>query len=508
MTSVHGVTRKKGMTAKTCTRLIVLGLSLLLLYGGIAFLSQDFIYGQGHRQRPILLYVALYASAFTLYVFALLQVIGNVSFAQEGRAKRWKIATHGNQHILPLSPLQKGETRIFIQPSVIILGFALLFRVVFLFSSPIQEDDFYRYLWDGKVIASGLNPYGVAPSSVEEEQAGTQPYRAILKQDEAFGIILARVNHPWVPTIYPPLAQGIFGLAAFVAPGSLWGLRILFLLFDLSICFLLINILHRLQLNEALVLVYAWSPLVIKETINSTHYDVIPTFFLMLAVCALLHQWKKAAFVSLALAILGKLYPLLLAPFFLWRVKESVGWSRACEGIAILSVVIFAGYAPFLGVGAGLWQGAVTFVEQWQTNSFLFPLLATLVKNRWMANGVMGLVLGGLLFLLSRRHDLTDDPSFLWGNFVVLGALFLFSPVGDPWYFVWLTPFLCFFPMRSWILLSGLLGLYYLSFYFMYHDMKETFRWVVVVEYLPFYGMLIYEWYSTRSTREFSPFAK
>ena len=482
------------MISSAHARLIISGLFLLLLHGGIALLSQDFIYGQGHRQRPILMYVALYASAFVVYAWALSGCLRD-SFSR------------GTPRPLSATLRETGafSPRLYL---LLILAFAFLFRVLLLFSNPIQEDDFYRYLWDGKVVASGLNPYGVSPASVEEEQEGTQHYRAIIERDSGFTMILARVNHSWVPTIYPPLAQGIFALAAFFAPGSLFGLRIVFLLFDLGVCVLLINLLRYLRLNDALVLVYAWSPLVLKETINSVHYDVVPTFFLMLAIFALLQRWRTAAFVSLALAILGKLYPILLVPLFLWRVKENAGWSRVCVSVALMSVVLLAGYAPFLDAGAGLWRGAVIYAEQWQTNSFLFPLLASLVGNRWAANGVVGLALGVLLFTLPRRYDLTDDYSFLWGSFVVLGALFLLSPVGDPWYFVWLAPFLCFFPLRSWILLSGLLGLYYVSFYLMYHGMKATFRWIVWLEYLPFYGLLIQECYSTWSKRESSSSTK
>jgi hypothetical protein len=168
------------------------------------------------------------------------------------------------------------------------------------------------------------------------------------------------------------------------------------------------------------------------------------------------------------------------------------------HGIFVAAAVIIAGYAPFLQAGTGLWQGAFVFAEQWQTNSFLFPLLATLAGNRWLTNLAVILTLGVVIALLLCRLDMQDDRSFLWGSFVTLGLLFLLSPVGDPWYFVWLTPFLCVFPSRAWILLSGLLGLYYLSFYFMYHKMTDTFRWVLWLEYLPFYGMLLWDAYERR----------
>jgi hypothetical protein len=462
----------------------------LLIYGGIAWLSQSFVYGQGHRQRPILLFLALYASAFVLYVFALWS------------PSPWSSPIKGEERKKCSEKFNLGLIR---SELLVILVFAILFRLVLLFSNPIQEDDFYRYLWDGKVVASGLNPYGVTPSAVMEREEHVHAYADIVETDPNFSLILSRINHPHVPTIYPPLAQGIFGLVALIAPASLLGLRCALLLFDLGLICLIVVLLRQLSLNPAWLLVYAWSSLVIKETLNSTHYDVMPTFFLVSAVLLLLRGKWGVAHVSFALAVLGKLYPMVLFPLFFWRTKMTEGWTTALWGIGITVTVIIAGYAPFLDAGWGLWQGTLTFAEQWQTNSLIFPLLSVGLGNRWGAAFASTVMLAGLILVLLHRLDLRDDRAFLWSMFVTLGALFLLSPVGDPWYFVWLAPLVCVFPLRSWILLSGLLGLYYLSFHFMYHKMAETFRWVIWLEYLPFYGMLWWEWRVARSTNASSP---
>src|SRR5204863_8919008 len=222
----------------------------LLVYGGIAWLSHAFVYGQGYRQRPILAFVGLYAGAFVLYLLAL--------------------------RGLPRPRLDV----------LLVVGCAVLFRVVLLFSAPIQEDDFYRYLWDGTMVAHGLNPYSVAPRTVLEAGGSEELRRyATLPADDArFALILSRVNHPEVPTIYPPLAQALFGLTALLAPGSLLALRLAFLGFDLGICGLALAVLKHLGINPVWVLIYAWSPLVIKESVNSAHYDAVPTLFLVLAL--------------------------------------------------------------------------------------------------------------------------------------------------------------------------------------------------------------------------------
>jgi hypothetical protein len=47
---------------------------------------------------------------------------------------------------------------------LIVIIFAVLFRVGLLFSAPYLSDDIYRYVWDGKVQAAGVNPYRYIPA--------------------------------------------------------------------------------------------------------------------------------------------------------------------------------------------------------------------------------------------------------------------------------------------------------------------------------------------------------
>ncbi|MCS6925656.1 MAG: glycosyltransferase 87 family protein [Candidatus Binatia bacterium] len=445
--------------------LLVLGGVSWCLYLGIAWLSTAFVYGQNHLQRPILAFVSLYALAFLLYCVAVRVLPGSYR-----RAEVW-----------------------------LVLALAVVFRLSLLHSQPIQEDDFYRYLWDGKVVASGFNPYRVTPLAVRNALPDShpeellQPYTRILVEHPVFLQIVARVNHPAIPTIYPPFAQALFGLAALVAPGSLVALRLFFLAFDLGLCGVLVAILARLGLSPLWVLVYAWSPLVIKETVNSAHYDVVPTFFLLLGVLLVLSNRSVLAHASLAVAVLGKVYPLLVLPLFCWRTWLTQGRMPALLGLGVFAVVLGLGYMPFASAGMGLWRGTVTFAEHWENNSFLFPLIRTVLGERWLATVVVCLALGMAVVLLVRWVDMRDARAFVWATFSALGALFLLSPVAFPWYFVWIVPFLCCFPLRAWLLLSGLLGLYYLFFYYLYRGTPESFRWIVWIEYGLFYAVVLWE---------------
>ena len=75
----------------------------------------------------------------------------------------------------------------------------------------------------------------------------------------------------------------------------------------------------------------------------------------------------------------------------------------------------------------------------------------------------------------------------------LISLVFLLSPIQNPWYLCWVVPFLCLFPLRSWILLTGLVGLYYLDFYFDYQEIQSWTKWTPWFEYLPFYLLLIWD---------------
>ena len=82
-------------------------------------------------------------------------------------------------------------------PLWLVAVFGLLFRATLLPASPTLSDDIYRYVWDGRVQAAGINPYRYAPAS--EALAHLRD-----------GTIYPGVNHREIPTIYPPAAQALF----------------------------------------------------------------------------------------------------------------------------------------------------------------------------------------------------------------------------------------------------------------------------------------------------------
>jgi len=299
--------------------ILLTGIASLLLYILLTQLSQQFNWGEGYSERPLLTYLAVYFSLCTLY--------GLTWFFVQKRP---------------------GDRGIF----WMIIVFGLLFRAAILPSQQIQEDDVYRYLWDGKVFANGINPFEYAPAEVhnfkelriqnpesyyeiyvERNERELERLDALKWESPQSVKTLERVNHPDVPTIYPPMAQFVFRLAHHIKSDSIVAMRAGFLIFDVLALVFIIGILPKLGMDKAGCLIYFWSPLVIKETFNSTHLDIIGISLLCGSIYFLLNHRHTMATLFLAFSFLGKLYPIICSPYTLrpvmkkcCRMERGLGW--------------------------------------------------------------------------------------------------------------------------------------------------------------------------------------
>ena len=131
-----------------------------------------------------------------------------------------------------------------------LLFWAVAFRICALFSNPILEDDFYRYLWDGYQFAISGTPYAFAP----------QHFFISENISDIFVTILDHVNNPNIPTLYGPVTQYAFLLAYYLVPGKILGLKLVFLGADLLTLFVLKN-----MASKKMWMLYSWCPLIIYE---------------------------------------------------------------------------------------------------------------------------------------------------------------------------------------------------------------------------------------------------
>lgn len=383
---------------------------------------------------------------------------------------------------------------------IIVIIFSILFRLILLPSIAIHESDIYRYLWDGKSFKNGINPFKYAPAEVNSAKAETnQEIKRLKELRDNNPLYFERINHSGVPTIYPPLAQAVFAASSIIKEDSVFVLKSIFVFFDILTVILIGLLLSYFKMNPALSLIYGWSPLVLKEIANSGHYDSITIFLALLSLYFLLKNKMLSGTISLACASLTKFYPALLLPLYMKRIK--------LRHLAAFAIGIIGMYVPFFiwnhtGIQK-VFAGLNIYSQKWAYNGSLFVIAQSLfnafhlnaTSEFFLAKLVTGLIFIGIVFYLMRKKD-EDALLFLKKSLFILTALFLLNPVGEPWYFCWVIPFLCFFPYRSLLLLSWLLIFSYLSFN---HDfaVAKTGNLEIpllnTIQYAPFFIFFIWE---------------
>ena len=202
-----------------------------------------------------------------------------------------------------------------------LIGLVILFRLIFLFAIPNLSQDFYRFIWDGRMILEGLNPYLSLPESFIQQ--GIKPVAEASNLYAGMG----EMNGSHY-TNYPPINQLCFLIAALFASKSVFGsvviLRVIIILADLGILYFGKKLLERLNLPIKNIFWYALNPFIILEMTGNLHFEPVMLFFLIWSLYKL-HQQKWAwAAVLLACSVSVKLIPLLFLPlFFQWFVQPN-----------------------------------------------------------------------------------------------------------------------------------------------------------------------------------------
>lgn len=393
-----------------------------------------------------------------------------------------------------------GKARSDSKSLILIVLFSVLFRLILLPGIAIHECDFYRYIWDGKSFKNGINPFKYAPAEVDSAKTEINREIKLLKElRNKNPLYFERINHSGVPTIYPPAAQVIFAASSIIKEDSIFVLKSIFVFFDILALALVILLLLHFKLNPSLAIVYGWSPLVLKEIANSGHYDSVTIFLMLLSLYLLVKNKALAGTISLACACLTKFYPVILLPLYIKRIRV--------RHLFIFAVGIIGMYLPFFIWGQSgmpkVFAGLSTYSQKWAYNGSLFVIMQSflnvlhfrVISNFFLAKLITGFIFIMLLLCLAFKRS--DEPlDLLKRTLFVLVALFLLNPVGEPWYFCWVIPFLCFFPYRSLLLLSWLLIFSYLSFAYDFGTMgagKLEIPTLNVIQYVPFFLFFIWE---------------
>lgn len=368
--------------------------------------------------------------------------------------------------------------------------FALLLRLLLLLAIPNLSQDFYRFIWDGRLILEGINPYLQSPNELMISAPKLFPEMKVLH--EGMGALSARHY-----SNYPPIHQLPFITAALLSKHSVLGSVVVLRLILISADFVVLvygkKLLQKLKLKTRNIYWFILNPLVVIELTGNLHFEgLMLCFFIMALYYTHTKKWYIAA-VVMAMSIAVKLIPILSLPLFL----NKLAWKKSVLFYLTTGSCLILLFLPFVSVNfidnysstINLWFSNFEF------NASLFYLLkgsfAKLTGLRLINS--MGLVVlcftaAQSTYLLIQKRRKTSELilATLW----LLCGYYFISTTVHPWYICSLLLLSVFTPYKFVLLWS-----YTLIFsYFAYSEfsVKES-GLLLCLEYLPVFGMLIWE---------------
>lgn len=411
--------------------------------------------------------------------------------------------------------LRASDDKRLLLMACVLIG--LLMRVSQWAAAPIYENDYLRYLWDGAVLSSGVDPYRSTPASIGTRRllcslrrgpapAAGDPDDCVLSDlADRSGDLVDRIGYGDVTTIYPPVAQLAFAAAYRIQPFSLEAWRGVLLCAEwLSVC-ALIGILLAVREDPLWALVYWWNPLVIVHVANGAHIEALLVPFLVLALWAVSRQRLLVAALAIALAAAIKIWPLLLLPSLMSASPDKRLNRRATVLGLVTAGLLLSPQLSKLGPDAGV----AAFATEWVRNALAFPCL----RSAWSVffpqaadadRAARATVL--LVVLLISLRGIVAGPTDLrsWARrwALCIAALFLLAPTGYPWYFIGVLPFLCFWRALPLLILPITLPLYFSLYIVRSLDNGPAISTILVTaEFLPVWaGLAWMAWRRVRAT--------
>lgn len=330
-------------------------------------------------------------------------------------------------------------------------------RVLFLPSIPNLSQDFYRFIWDGRLLISGINPYIFTPEQLANGLLKATELTSLEAISNAKVLIqgMGILNSSHYSN-YPPINQLCFALAALFAKTSILGsvvvLRIIIIGADLGILYFGKKLLERLNLPAKNIFWYFLNPFIIIELTGNLHFEGVMLFFVIWSLYMLdKKRWVLAA-ILLGVSVSVKLLPLLFLPLFykyiapeglfkkgFWKMKKFY-W-------VTLTTIVFT-FVPFasktfisnFSATIGLW------FQSFEFNASVYYIIRWIGFQTvgWNIISTVGLILPMVVFIcivllaVFRKYNTTQK--LITGMLLAVSIYFLLATTVHPWYIA--TPLL------------------------------------------------------------------
>ncbi|MDO6801505.1 glycosyltransferase 87 family protein [Wenyingzhuangia sp. 1_MG-2023] len=369
--------------------------------------------------------------------------------------------------------------------TLLIIG--VLFRFIFLVATPNLSDDFYRFLWDGRALLDGINPYLVLPENNPNLIAeGSTLYQ---------GMGTMNGSHY---TCYPPLNQFAFGIPALFAPNHLLTstivLRITLILSDLVTLYFGIKLLKHFKLDSRKIFLYFLNPFIIIELTGNLHYEGMMIAFLAASLYFLFRDKNNLSAILFAAAVSIKLIPLIFLPVF-YKKLGFKKWFIYGSIVCSINVLLFL---PFLSQDLidNFMSSIELYFQNFEFNASIYYIVREIgyrIKGYNIIHTVgriTPLIIIAITLLISfvRKNEKKTIlfTSMLW----IICSYYFLSSIVHPWYIA-IPLFLSLFTKFNFPLVWSYAIVLSYSAYISskYHENL----WLVGLEYILVLGWMVVE---------------
>lgn len=370
-----------------------------------------------------------------------------------------------------------------------IITITILTRVVLLLSFPNLSDDFYRFIWDGRLLATGNNPFTNTPEYYMSTDVKINGLTSELYQ------LLNSKNYF---TIYPPISQFIFWLSVKLNTAndiftSVFIMHFIILLFEIGNLFLLKKLLSIQKIPQQNIIIYALNPLVIIELVGNLHFEGVMIFFLLLSIYLFYNKTIHTSAIAIAASIATKLIPLMLLPVFIRRHKGFIAYYM----IIGISLILF--FVPMLDTNFiyGFSESLSLFFKSFEFNGGLFFLLREIgfyIKGYDIVQSLGPLMsITALIIILGISFFMVNKNSKLEYIFIIIFFVqLLFATTVHPWYIIPMVALSCMTKFKFPVIWSFFIFLTYAGY--SSSGFEHPF-FIIALEYITIIPLAIYEIY-------------
>lgn len=370
-----------------------------------------------------------------------------------------------------LSIILLKDIKISIRQILFIIAAIFIFKLTFLQILPIGSDDYFRYLWDGKVIANEINPFKYSPNSIDLNHLRSN----LLPDAVTFGHL---------KTIYFPLSQTAFFIAYYIGGESILGLKIVLLITDVLLTFGLFLLLIKYKSDFKYVLIYTLSPLIFYQFFIDAHIDLIGILFIVFMFY--FYEDKKvisAIFLGASLAVKPTFLFAIPILFFSEKfIKHKILW------VVIPLVFLAVSFIPF-AIDANPFTSLVNFTKHWVFNGAVFNFISMFID----VNQTIRIILL-IIFSIYFSLILIFNKSIVSSIYYALLGLLLLSPVVHPWYAAWIIiPLVLCSKLSGITFLSTISLTFYTVLVYQSTGVWQEYSLILIIEYIPVILFIFYE---------------